>query len=61
MQHGPPEPQPWSGRMIAAFIVVIALGAFASSNLEAGGTVAVIAAFVTGGALLIYGLSGPRT
>ena len=39
---------------------IIALGSLATWNLEAGGPVALAAAFITAGVLIVYGLWGFR-
>jgi hypothetical protein len=48
-------------KQVLAWIAIIALGSFAMWHLEAGGPVgpaALAAVFITGGALIVYGLWG---
>lgn len=56
----PPDTKQTSAWNVLPWIAIIALGSFATWRLEAGGPVALAAAFITGGALLVYGLSGFR-
>lgn len=52
----PPNAKPTSVWTILPWMAIIALGSFATWHLETGGPVALAAAFVTAGALFVYGL-----
>lgn len=57
----PSDPIPPDTKKILAWIAIIALSSIAMWHLEAGGPVgpvALAAVFITGGALLVYGLWG---